>query len=254
MNHHRFTILGLLLALGLTLNVVFLTTRTLTAAPSDVRGSGNSAVASYTTSKGSYLLWSSGRITDTKTGQDVAPPYGPAPGFAQAAKLRAEPSGSPNVAVDYVQNATGTYTLFADGSVLKADDEGASAPPGMGEVITGVIDPGVLQTSASTMIVSGTGFSTQNPTNVAGQPGINNIVFDEPFDEVPVVIITPLGGYVYGLLGMGGPNTGGFTDSVSLTSVNRYGFRYSLPSDQTTGGFDTPSAPPVFQFVAFSVK
>ena len=120
---NKWLILGGLLT---TLNLGWFLAGHLDAAPSDVKGSGNVAVASYTTKDGTYLLWSSGRITESTTGKDVAPPYGPAPGFAKAAVERGIPVGSPRVAVDYVQNDEGTYTLFADGSVMKADDEGAS--------------------------------------------------------------------------------------------------------------------------------
>ena len=107
----------------------------LNAAPQDIRGSDNVAVASYTTNKGTYLLWSSGRITNSETGQVVAPPYQPATGFQKAPVVAKMPAGSPNVAVDYVQNDKGTFTLFADGNVMKADDEGASAPLGSSNVL-----------------------------------------------------------------------------------------------------------------------
>lgn len=124
---NKWLIFGGLLSV---LNLGWFLAERLDAAPSDIRGSGNVAVASYTTTKGSYILWSSGRITDAESGKDVAPPYSPASGFARAAVERGAPVGAPRVAVDYVQNAEGTYTLFGDGSVQKADDEGASAPAG----------------------------------------------------------------------------------------------------------------------------
>ena len=106
---NKWLILGGLLT---TLNLGWFLAGHLDAAPSDVKGSGNVAVASYTTKDGTYLLWSSGRITESTTGKDVAPPYGPAPGFAKAAVERGIPVGSPRVAVDYVQNDEGTYTIF----------------------------------------------------------------------------------------------------------------------------------------------
>lgn len=117
----------LAVALGI-LNLALVTSGRLNAAPSDVRGSDNVAVASYSTSKGSYVLWSSGRITNAETGKNVAPPYSPVKGFVKASPTSKMPLGSPNVAVDYLQNSDGTFTIYADGSVMKADDEGASAP------------------------------------------------------------------------------------------------------------------------------
>ena len=124
---NKWLILGGLLT---TLNLGWFLAGNLDAAPSDIKGSGNVAVASYTTKDGTYILWSSGRITESTSGKEVAPPYGPAPGFAKAPQEKGTPAGSPRVAVDYVQNDEGTYTLFADGSVMKADDEGASGAGG----------------------------------------------------------------------------------------------------------------------------
>lgn len=138
----KWMVLGGLLT---TLNLAWFLATGLEAAPSDVKGSGNMAVASYTTTKGTYILWSSGRITEAESGKDVAPPYGPAPGFAKAPAEKGAPAGSPRVAVDYIQNSEGTYTLFADGSVQKADDEGASSPAvGVADIKIGVSMPNSL--------------------------------------------------------------------------------------------------------------
>jgi hypothetical protein len=172
---NKWLILGGLLT---TLNLGWFLAEHLEAAPSDVKGSGNVAVSSYTTTEGTYILWSSGRITDSKSGEEVAPPYGPAPGFAKAALEKGTPVGSPRVAVDYVQNDEGTYTLFADGSVMKADDEGASAPAGGAvDIKFGVAMPNSLPPLEN-------GIDMPDSLQASGA-----FVIEEPFEEGAIIIM-----------------------------------------------------------------
>lgn len=172
---NKWLILGGLLT---TLNLGWFLAGNLDAAPSDIKGSGNVAVASYTTKDGTYILWSSGRITESTSGKEVAPPYGPAPGFAKAPQEKGTPAGSPRVAVDYVQNDEGTYTLFADGSVMKADDEGASAPAGGAvDIKFGVAMPNSLPPLEN-------GIDMPDSVQAGG-----NFVIEEPFEDGGIVIM-----------------------------------------------------------------
>lgn len=178
------------------LNAVFFFSNRLEAAPSDIKGSANVAVASYSTSKGSYTLWSSGRITSLKTGKQVAPPYdsGTPEGLQLATKAQKEPLGSPKVAVDYLQNPKGTYTLWADGSISKATDLGASAPRGGQTKIFYAYRATPATMSLPTYIVSGfrlddryDGTVLENTRIQRDVPNLGSIPFNEEFTEPPLV-------------------------------------------------------------------
>lgn len=207
MTNFRFGFLGLLAALTTALNLAMIFSKSIEAAPSDVRGSGNVAVSSYTTTAGTYTLWTSGRITNTKTGKTVAPPYEAAgAGFAQASRNRGEPLGSENVAVDYVQNKDGTFTLFADGSVKKATDLGASGKaPGGGKI--------VFAYKAAAFGADGGRYGTwiSSGFKVADHGGMSNAQlgeFEEPFEENPLVFYS---------VGTSVANSGGITGGPTFT-------------------------------------
>ena len=198
MTNFRFGFLGLLAALTTVLNLAMIFSKSIEAAPSDVRGSGNVAVSSYTTTSGTYTLWTSGRITDIKTGKSVAPPYEAAgSGFAQASRNKGEPLGSENVAVDYVQNEDGTFTLFADGSVKKATDPGASAKaPGSGKVLFAYRRGAVASDGGRYGEWVSSGFKLGD---LGGAVGSQLGEFEQPFEEKPVVL------YSGDVPGSGGP-------------------------------------------------
>jgi hypothetical protein len=221
------------------------------AAPSDVRGSGNIAVDSYKNSQGTFILYSDGRITNYDKGENVAPPYtDEVPDYVKAGLERGLPTGSPNVAVGLVPHKSGTYVLFADGSIKNPVN--ANKGSSDNKILRGIIDTSVPRTTGSTKIVGANeGWTMQRPTNAAGQPGVNNVRFDEPYDEVPVVILTAVGGNNYfdddGALSPQAGNSG-----VIVESVNEYGFKYRVNQPDTWfHGNGQSGNTPVFHFAVF---
>lgn len=99
------------------------------AAPADVKGSPNIAVDTYRNNKGSYILYSDGRIVDAKGGNtDLGHPYVQPPAAAkivQSESVRGKSTGSPNVAVKALVRTDGSYILFSDGSIKKPNNADA---------------------------------------------------------------------------------------------------------------------------------
>lgn len=113
------------------------------ASPSDVRGSDNILVTGYRNRAGSFLLWSSGRIT-RPDGLQVNGPgeYGEAPGFARPRLVEDQVVGSGNVAAGVVPDGSGTYVVFSDGSVRKPNHADAAAAPIDQRVLWGFVESG----------------------------------------------------------------------------------------------------------------
>lgn len=113
------------------------------ASPADVRGSGNVLVAGFRNRAGSFLLWSSGRIT-RPDGQEVNGPtdYTAAPGFAPARRVRDQAVGSGNVAVGVVPEGSATNVVFSDGSVRRPNHPEAAAAPLDQRVTWGFVEAG----------------------------------------------------------------------------------------------------------------
>jgi prepilin-type processing-associated H-X9-DG protein len=143
------------------------------AAPSDIQGSPNVAIRSYKNEEGIFVLWADGRITNAKSGQEVGNPsnYSTPNGFTAPKMVKGRPAGSPNVAVDVLQDENGTYVLFADGSVRQPPLAGAGAR-GFGdwELFSGHIGQGKLVGLTPNISVSG-----------------NVVKFDKPFREKPFI-------------------------------------------------------------------
>jgi len=117
------------------------------AAPADVFGSPNVAIDTYRNSAGHYVLWSDGRITDTKGGeQDLGHPYEAPSAAAEIAPphhQRDKALGSPHVAVKAIPRSDATYVLFSDGSLkLPANHQAAEGTSGESNVIHGIIQGG----------------------------------------------------------------------------------------------------------------
>jgi len=130
------------------------------AAPTDVKGSPNIAVKSYTNRAGNFVLWADGHISNANTGVKVVTPgtgYGPAAGFTPSPKTPRRPGGSPSVAVDVIQDTTGTYVLFSDGSVRHPPVANAGAPGfGTTEIFYGKTFGGGIASHSPNLTVSGT--------------------------------------------------------------------------------------------------
>ena len=152
------------------------------AAPSDIRGSDNTAVDTYRNSAGTYVVWSSGRITDvTNPSTDLGQPYTTptastgivAPGYQTGHTL-----GSPNVAVKAVSRKDGTFILFADGTLRVPSDSGARA----GSAIPGRILRGSVNASGGA--TGGSDFSVARTAT-----GTYTVTFDTPFTQTPSVTV-----------------------------------------------------------------
>lgn len=152
------------------------------AAPSDIRGSDNTAVDTYRNSAGTYVVWSSGRITDaTSPGSDLGHPYttpSVGSGIVDPSYQTGHTLGSPNVAVKAVSRKDGSFILFADGTLRVPSDSGARA----GSAIPGRILRGSINAAGGT--TGGTGFSCSRTA-----PGTYTVTFDTPFDQTPSVTV-----------------------------------------------------------------
>lgn len=148
------------------------------AAPQDVHGSPATAVTSYRTQKGSYVLWADGHISNAKTGQHLGKcKTTPISGYTDPQLAGSSSQGSPHVAVAVVPEKDATYVLFANGVVREPEDPGAAERPA-GQVTWGVVD-------ASGNVLSGSGDFT-----VSMASGRQVVIFDKPFTEVPCVTCT----------------------------------------------------------------
>lgn len=102
----------------------FLMARPAQAAPADLKGSPNIAVKMYQNKGGNFTLCSDGRIWNLDTGAEACSGLSqyaavPASKFKTLGPVGGRIKGSPNIAVDAFVDKTGTYVLFADGSVRR---------------------------------------------------------------------------------------------------------------------------------------
>lgn len=101
------------------------------AAPGDVFGSPNVAIDTYRNSRGTYVLWSDGRITSAQGGaQDLGHPYRAPEAAARIgppSHSQGRPMGSPNVAVKAIPRPDATYVLFSDGNLRRPAHADAAA-------------------------------------------------------------------------------------------------------------------------------
>jgi len=102
------------------------------AAPSDVFGSANVAVDTYRNQKGTFVVWSNGRVTNVESpAVDLGNPFrnpGPSSGIRPPTFQDGRPLGSPNVAVKAVPRGDATYVLFSDGNLKLPGNDDAAAP------------------------------------------------------------------------------------------------------------------------------
>lgn len=106
------------------------------ASPADVFGSSNVAIDTYRNSRGTYVLWSNGRITSAEGGaQDLGHPYrspDPSARIGTPSLTNGQPLGSPNVAVRAIPRSDATYVLFSDGNLKRPAHADAAAGGGSG--------------------------------------------------------------------------------------------------------------------------
>lgn len=96
----------------------FALARSAAAAPPEVRGSSNIPLKVYNNTTGTYVLFSDGSITRVDKDESPTDPtrYAPVTRFRKRNQVDNHAKGSPNVAVDILQDQLGTYVLFADGT------------------------------------------------------------------------------------------------------------------------------------------
>jgi hypothetical protein len=178
---------GALLLLAFALGTVLawhLPARPLEASPADVRGSDNVLVTGYRNRAGTFLLWSSGRITRPDGSvANAAGRYHPAAGFSRPGRVAGQVVGSGNLACGVVPDAAGTLVVFSDGSALRPDDPGAGASCLQTRVVWGVVEPGPAYGQGS-----GDWAVRLNPNQTY------HISFDPPFERTPAVVTGGTGG------------------------------------------------------------
>lgn len=153
--------------------------------PKDIRGSGNVAVSGYTNSAGHFILWSSGRITDS-SGKEVNAPsaYSSASVCRLPARITGNVLGSSAVAVSVFADTEASYVLFSDGTVKKPRSTEAAAPAASAE--TGRVVTGVNVRSGSSKSGS-CGWSCR--VQGTSMPYYMEIVFNKKFAKVPTVVV-----------------------------------------------------------------
>ena len=153
--------------------------------PKDIRGSGNVAVSGYTNSAGHFILWSSGRITNS-AGKEVnsSSAYDPASVCILPSRISGNILGSAFVAVSVFSDSEATYVLFSDGSVKKPRNAEAAAPAADAElprVVTGV------NVRAGSRKSGNCGWTCRAQST--SMPYYLEVVFNKKFAGIPVGIV-----------------------------------------------------------------
>lgn len=217
------TLVGVVFLFGMLLGAVML--RDAWAAPDDVRGSGNVAVAGYRNSRGSFVLWSSGRIT-TLAGQEAnsASAYDTVQDASLPRRITGEILGARRVAVGIVPNELGTYVLFSDGTVAKPRSaDAAAAKQDSVNMLYGVTSG----SGAVSGYCSSSGWSASKDYSQKNSTYAYRITirFYNSFKKAPVVMLSSSGnnaqicGVTPGLVNVGICKNTGVVAGTGLTSV-----------------------------------
>jgi hypothetical protein len=147
------------------------------AAPADVFGSANVAVDTYRNRKGTYVVWSNGRVTDVAhPDDDLGHPFQDPPSEAKIAPpktVTGSSLGSPHVAVKAISRGDATYVLFSDGTMKLPGNADAAAPASVpGRVVLWNSNPGQSPTEGWTV--------TENEFTLSYSAGIFTIALNEP--------------------------------------------------------------------------
>lgn len=180
-----------------------------TASPADVRGSDNVPVTGYRNRAGSFMLWSSGRITKTDGTQvNGSAEYSNAPGYTRPTPAANQVVGSGNVATGVMPDGSATYIVFADGSVRKPNNNLASAAPLDQRVVWGFVAAGPSYGQGS-----GDWSIRKNADSTF------HLTFDPPFSTTPAVVT--------------GGNSGAYRlYNVSATGLDLYDSGGNAPDDK----------------------
>lgn len=187
----------------------------LEASPADIRGSGNVAVTGFTNDSGQFVLWSNGRITSLQgTELNTASDYQTVSQAKLPARLKGHIFGSANVACDVLVNSSETLVVFSDGSVKRPRHKKAAA---------GKAEPRIL---AGCVMTSTSRLGNLKPANIGGFSCRNDglyttVTFDQPFEKIPVVIVSGTGSDLYGKSLAG----------ASVRNVTKQGFSIASKGD-----------------------
>ncbi len=157
----------------------FLLARPAQAAPVDLKGSPNLAVKMYQNMVGTFTLCSDGRIWNLDTGAEACSGLGQytavaASKFKTVAPVQGRIKGSPNIAVDAFVDKTGTYVLFADGSVRRPN--GAAGKEG---------GSGNIRVEYSLSIAGG----PVSKTDGWSGPPTGGVIWEPAFSVAPVMFV-----------------------------------------------------------------
>mgnify|MGYP000213606167 CR=1 FL=1 len=183
-----FVSVSVLIILAIALALV-LNGQRLRAQPQHVRGSANVAVSGYGNSCGNFILWSNGRITSSD-GKVIneADQYIPDSIIKMPARVKGQCVGASQVAVSVFVNGSGSYVVFADGSVRRPRSSKASAGNSSFSVVAG----NIFKEPAGNMFIETVPQFNSGFTRSYGQNGFNKSVridFEKPFTKSPVVLL-----------------------------------------------------------------
>lgn len=160
------------------------------ASPADVRGSDNVLVTGYRNRAGTFLLWSSGRITRPDGSlANAAGNYVTAPGYVKPPTVQNQTVGSGNVACGVAPGADGTVVLFSDGTGRRPVNPEAAASCLEVRVVWGCVNVGPSYGY-------GSGDWSVDPST-PGPP--YRVSFHPAFQGAPAVVTTGLRG-AHGLI------------------------------------------------------
>lgn len=162
----------------------------LRAQPQHVRGSANVAVSGYGNSSGNFVLWSNGRITslDGKVVNE-AEQYTLEPTMKIPARIKGQCVGASQVAVSVFVNGSGSYVVFADGSVKRPRNSKAAAGNSNFRIVAGNVfkEPVKFTGVIEPIPQFNSGFTRNYYIN--GLYKSVRIDFDKPFVKSPVVLL-----------------------------------------------------------------
>lgn len=202
----------------------FALARSAAAAPPEVRGSVNIPVRVYTNTKGTYVLFADGSITNAEKNEPPLDPksYAAISKFQKRSQTMNHAKGSPNVAVDIHQDESGTYVIFADGSFKQPPIGGAGARGAYVEYFYAKTKDGLIHNRSSNLIV---------------ENGGQRVRFQNPFREAPFTFaLWAQGGTSSLVVAMPG-EPGHISATPTEWDISSWNRRPGHPDGATDGGF-----------------
>ncbi|MBX3171831.1 MAG: hypothetical protein KF760_30750 [Candidatus Eremiobacteraeota bacterium] len=143
----------------------FALARSAQAAPPEVKGSPNIPIRIYSNTKGTYVLFADGAITNAEKSEQFldTTQFAEVKRFQKRSQTANRAKGSPNVAVDIHQDETGTYVLFADGTFRQPPGNAGARGAYVEYFYAKTKDGNIYNPSPNLIIESGTKIRFQNP-------------------------------------------------------------------------------------------